>query len=163
MTDSALTAAQAGGVGQTCALLSRPGGRHRPVTVHVAVRRSSSVAATPSRTPAPIIAATICYVSQYPAGTPTNTLTRPADTIMDGVAALPLRVLAVGTDCGCCERHDPAREADRACYLLITVQRRSIGGDRERTRLYRMVDHRALVHARRFRRRLRRYLVQPGR
>jgi uncharacterized paraquat-inducible protein A len=48
--------------------------------------------------------------------------------------------LAVGADRGCCERHDPAREADRLGYLLITVQRGSIGGDRERTRLYRMVE-----------------------
>ena len=145
MTDSALTAAQAGLAScQTCGLLSsaRPSAQTsycpRCGTALV-FRRSHSI----QNTWALIIAATICYVPAniLPVLT-TNTLTSSEpDTIMDGVALLyrsgswPLALIVVVASVMI-----PLGKLIALGYLLSTVQRGSIGGDRERTRLYRMVE-----------------------
>jgi paraquat-inducible protein A len=145
MTGSALTAAQAGLAScRTCGLLSWA---VRPVRTSycprcgtaLVFRRSHSI----QNTWALIIAATICYVPAniLPVLT-TNTLTSSEpDTIMDGVALLyrsgswPLALIVVVASVMI-----PLGKLIALGYLLITVQRGSIGGDRERTRLYRMVE-----------------------
>jgi paraquat-inducible protein A len=145
MTDSALTASQAGLAScQSCGLVSWAG---RPAQTSycprcgtaLVFRRSHSI----QNTWALIIAATICYVPAniLPVLT-TNTLTSSEpDTIMDGVVllyrtgswALALIVLVASVMI-------PLGKLIALGYLLITVQRGSIGSDRERTRLYRMVE-----------------------
>jgi len=145
MTDSALTAAQAGLAScQTCGLLSWAG-PPGPTTycrrcgTAVAFRRSHSI----QKTWALIIAAMICYIPAniLPVLT-TNTLTSSEpDTILDGVALLyrsgswPLALIVVVASVMI-----PLGKLIALGYLLITVQRGSIGSNRERTRLYRMVE-----------------------
>jgi paraquat-inducible protein A len=145
MTDSALTAAQAGLAScRTCGLLSRPAQLARTsycprCGTALASRRRHSI----QNTWALIIAATICYLpaNVLPVLT-TNTLTSSErDTIMDGVVLLyrsgswPLALIVLVASVMI-----PLGKLIALGYLLITVQRDSISSNRERTRLYRMVE-----------------------
>jgi paraquat-inducible protein A len=145
MTDSTATAARMGLAScQTCGLLSRTAAPARTTfcprcgTTLVSRRRNSI-----QNTWALIIAATICY---FPANVlpvlTTNTLaSSEPDTIMGGVALLyrsgswPLALIVLVASVMI-----PLGKLVALGYLLITVQRGSISSNRERSRLYRMVE-----------------------
>jgi paraquat-inducible protein A len=144
MTRSAPTAARAGLVScEACRLLCRPAGPsglgHCPRCGKALVRRHHH---SIQYTWALIIAAAICYV-------PANVLPifvtnafgeAHPDTIMSGVVLLyatgswhlALIVLVASVMV-------PLGKLVALAYLLITVQRGSLGGPRDRTRLYRLV------------------------
>ena len=145
MTATALTAAQAGLVScETCALLSRPADAAEPGYCprcggELAWRRHHSI----QYTWALVIAAAICYVpaNVLPVLTTTALGSADSDTIMGGVLllyntgswSLALVVLVASVMV-------PLGKLIALSYLLITVQRRTATSNRERTRLYRLVE-----------------------
>ena len=145
MTSAALTAAQAGLVScETCSLLSRPVDVAKPGYCprcggELAVRHNNSI----QYTWALVIAAAICYIpaNMLPVLN-TNALGKSEpDTIISGVIFLytsgswPLALIVLVASVMV-----PLGKLVALVYLLITVQRRSIRSNRERTRLYRMVE-----------------------
>jgi paraquat-inducible protein A len=127
----------------TCDLLARPVHPDRPghcprCGEALEFRRAHSI----QYTWALVIAATICYIpaNLLPVLT-TNTLEHSeSDTIMGGVVFLytsgswPLALIVLVASVMV-----PLGKLIALAYLLITVQRGVRGGDRERTRLFRMV------------------------
>ena len=145
MTATALTAAGAGLVScEVCRLLSRPVAAEElgycPRCGHaLASRHHHSI----QYTWALVVAAAIFYIpaNVLPILT-TNALgSSESDTIMSGVILLyttgswelALIVLVASVMV-------PLGKLITLAYLLITVQRRSLGGTRDRTRLYRLVE-----------------------
>jgi paraquat-inducible protein A len=128
----------------TCGLLSRPAagaeeGRCPRCDEEVAFRKPRSI----ERTWAYLIAAVICYI---PANVlPVLTTTTPggaeSDTILQGVILLwsptgwPLSLIVLVASIMI-----PSAKIVAVAYLLITVQRGSIENNRQRVRLYRMVE-----------------------
>ena len=144
MTTAALTAAQAGLVScGTCSLLSRPVDLATPGFCprcggELALRHHNSI----QYTWALVIAAAICYIpaNVLPVLSTTTLGSVDSDTIMGGVVFLytsgswPLALIVLIASVMI-----PLGKLVALAYLLITVQRGSLGGSRERTRLYRMV------------------------
>jgi paraquat-inducible protein A len=145
MTATALTAARAGLIScDACRLLARPATDNAPGYCprcggELSSRRVHSI----QRTWALVIAAAICYV---PANVlpvlHTNTLeSSEPDTIIGGVILLyntgswPLALLVLIASVMV-----PLGKLGVLAYLLITVQRGSLRGTRDRIRLYRLVD-----------------------
>ena len=144
MTAAALTGAQAGLVScETCKLLSRPAHHDHPghcprCGEELEFRRTRSI----QYTWALVIAAIICYIpaNLLPVLTTQTFESSESDTIMGGVVFLytsgswPLALIVLIASVMV-----PLGKLVALAYLLITVQRGMQGGDRERTRLYRMV------------------------
>ncbi len=144
MTATALTAAQAGLLScETCSLLSRPADAAEPghcprCGAELAWRRHHSI----QYTWALVIAAAICYIpaNVLPVLTTTALGSSDSDTIMGGVVLLyttgswPLALIVLIASVMV-----PLGKLAALSYLLITVQRGSITGTRDRTRLYRLV------------------------
>ena len=142
---STLTAAQAGLVScETCDLLSRPAASGEPgycprCGAELASRHHHSI----QYTWALVIAAAICYIpaNVLPVLTTTALGSAEPDTIMGGVILLyttgswPLALIVLVASVMV-----PLGKLIALAYLLITVQRGSITSNRERTRLYRMVE-----------------------
>ena len=142
---TAATAVQAGLVScEACGLLSRPAGGtelgHCPrCGTELVWRRHQSI----QRTWALVIAAAICYIpaNVLPVLTTTALGSTDSDTIMGGVVflytsgswPLALAVLVASVMI-------PLGKLMTLTYLLITVQRGVPGSDRDRTRLYRLVE-----------------------
>src|SRR6266702_4805301 len=140
-----LTAAEARLVScETCALLSRPADAAEPgycprCGAELTWRRHHST----QFTLALVIAAAICYnpANVLPVLTTTALGSADSDTIMGGVALLyatgswPLALIVLVASVMV-----PLGKLVALTYLLITVQRGSITSNRERTRLYRMVE-----------------------
>ena len=145
MTAPARTAARAGLVScETCSLLSRPAHPAEPgycprCGAALAWRRHHSI----QYTWALVIAAAICYIpaNVLPVLTTTALGSVDSDTIMGGVMLLydtgswPLALVVLVASVMV-----PLGKLVALCYLLITVQRGSVSSNRERTRLYRMVE-----------------------
>ena len=145
MTAAALTAAQAGLVScETCALLSRPvdaaePGHCRRCGGKLESRRRHSI----QHTWALVVAAAICYIpaNVLPVLNTTTLGSTDSDTIMGGVALLyttgswPLALIVLIASVMV-----PLGKLIALSYLLISVQRGSIQSNRERTRLYRLVE-----------------------
>ncbi len=145
MTATALTAAQAGLVScETCSLLSRPAEAAEPGYCprcggELAWRRHHSI----QYTWALVIAAAICYIpaNVLPVLTTTALGSADSDTIMGGVVLLyttgswPLALIVLVASVMV-----PLGKLVALTYLLVTVQRGSLGGTGDRTRLYRMVE-----------------------
>jgi paraquat-inducible protein A len=145
VTSSAVTAAQAGLVScETCSLLSQPVNWAEPGYCprcggELASRHHNSL----QYTWALVIAAAICYIpaNMLPVLN-TNALGKSEpDTIISGVIFLytsgswPLALIVLVASVMV-----PMGKLIALAYLLISVQRRSIRSNRERTRLYRMVE-----------------------
>jgi paraquat-inducible protein A len=145
MTPVALTAVQAGLVScETCSLLSRPVALAEPGYCprcggELASRHHNSL----QYTWALVVAAAICYIpaNMLPVLN-TNALGKSEpDTIISGVIFLytsgswPLALIVLVASVMV-----PLGKLVALVYLLITVQRRSIRSNHERTRLYRMVE-----------------------
>jgi paraquat-inducible protein A len=145
VTPSAATAAQAGLVScETCSLLSQPVNWAEPGYCprcggELASRHHNSL----QYTWALVIAAAICYIpaNMLPVLN-TNALGKSEpDTIISGVIFLytsgswPLALIVLVASVMV-----PLGKLVALVYLLITVQRRSIRSNRERTRLYRIVE-----------------------
>ncbi|MTW22110.1 paraquat-inducible protein A [Allochromatium palmeri] len=142
---TALTAAQAGLIGcEHCGLLVQPASTAEPghcprCGSELESRRRRSI----ERTWALVIAATICYIpaNLLPVLGTTTLGSTEYDTIMGGVIFLytsgswPLALIVLIASVMV-----PLGKLVALSYLLISVQRRSPGGNRERTRLYRMVE-----------------------
>ena len=145
MPISTITAAQAGLVScETCALLSRPADAAEPGYCprcggELEWRRHHSI----QYTWALVIAAAICFIpaNVLPVLSTTTLGSVDSDTIMGGVVFLytsgswPLALIVLIASVMI-----PLGKLVALGYLLITVQRGSLGGSRERTRLYRMVE-----------------------
>ena len=145
MNATPLTAAQAGLVScETCALLSRPADAAEPgycprCGAELAWRRPRSI----QYTWALVIAAAICYIpaNVLPVLSTTALGSTDSDTIMGGVVLLyttgswPLALIVLIASVMV-----PLGKLVALSYLLIVVQRRSPGSNRERTRLYRLVE-----------------------
>src|SRR6266511_3371407 len=145
MTATALTAAQAGLVScETCSLLSRPADAAAPgycprCGAELASRHHHSI----QYTWALVIAAAICYIpaNALPLLNTTALGSVDSDTIMGGVVLLyttgswPLALIVLIASVMV-----PLGKLVALTYLLGTVQRGSLGGRRDRTRLYRMVE-----------------------
>jgi paraquat-inducible protein A len=145
MNAAELTAAQAGLVScETCALLTRPVHPEHPghcprCGAELESRRPRSV----QTTWALVIAAAICYIpaNLLPVMNTTALGSTEPDTIMGGVVFLytsgswPLALIVLIASVMV-----PIGKLIALAYLLITVQRGVKGGERERTRLYRMVE-----------------------
>jgi paraquat-inducible protein A len=129
MTAAAATAAQVGLLScEACQLLSRPASAAEPgfcprCGEALEVRHYASI----QTTWALVIAAAVCYI--------------PANTILSGVAFLytsgswPLALIVLVASVMI-----PLGKLVALVYLLVTVQRGSVGSSHERTRLYRMVE-----------------------
>jgi len=145
VTTTELTAAEAGLVScETCSLLTQPATLHDVghcprCGAELESRHHRSI----EQTWALVIAAAICYI---PANLlpvlNTNALGKSEpDTIISGVIFLytsgswPLALIVLIASVMV-----PIGKLVALAYLLITVQRRSIRGHHERTRLYRMVE-----------------------
>jgi paraquat-inducible protein A len=129
---------------QTCGLLSRPAAAEAPgrcprCATQLALRRHDSL----QRTWALIVAAAICYVpaNLLPVLT-TNTLrSSESDTVLGGVIYLytsgswPLALIVLIASVMI-----PVGKLAALAYLLVSVQRGSIKGSRERTRVFRVVE-----------------------
>jgi paraquat-inducible protein A len=140
-----LTAAQAGLVScETCSLLSRPADAAEPgfcprCGAELIGRRHHSI----QYTWALVVAAAICFVpaNVLPVLSTTTLGSTDSDTIMGGVVFLytsgswPLALIVLIASVMI-----PLGKLVALVYLLITVQRGSLGNSRERTRLYRMVE-----------------------
>ncbi len=140
-----LTAAQAGLVScETCGLLARPANEtelgHCPrCGAELDWRHRHSI----QRTWALVIAAAICYIpaNVLPVLGTTTLGSTEDDTILGGVVFLytsgswPLALIVLIASVMV-----PLGKLAALSYLLITVQRRSIASNQERTRLYRMVE-----------------------
>ena len=145
MTAPARTASRAGLVScETCSLLSTPAHPAEPgycprCGTALAWRRHHSI----QYTWALVIAAAICYIpaNVLPVLTTTALGSVDSDTIMGGVMLLydtgswPLALVVLVASVMV-----PLGKLVALCYLLITVQRGSVSSNRERTRLYRMVE-----------------------
>jgi paraquat-inducible protein A len=145
MSTTPLTAAQAGLVScETCALLSRPADPAEPGYCprcggELSWRHHHSI----QYTWALVIAAAICFIpaNVLPVLSSTTLGSVDSDTIMGGVVFLytsgswPLALIVLIASVMI-----PLGKLVALAYLLITVQRGSLGGSRERTRLYRMVE-----------------------
>ena len=145
MAATAITAAQAGLVScETCGLLSRPAAAAKPgycprCGAELEWRRHQSI----QYTWALVIAAAICYIpaNVLPVLSTTTLGSSDSDTIMSGVVFLytsgswPLALIVLVASVMV-----PLGKLIALSYLLITVQRGSLGSSRERTRLYRMVE-----------------------
>jgi len=146
MTTAALTGARAGLVScEICHLLARPVAVAHPgycprCGAELVWRRHHSI----QYTWALVVAAAICYI---PANVlpvmVTNALgSSEPDTIMGGVVLLyktgswPLALVVLVASVMV-----PLGKLIALAYLLITVQRGSLGGTRDRTRLYRLVQY----------------------
>jgi paraquat-inducible protein A len=145
MSELALTAEQAGLVScGTCGLLSRPAQAQQPghcprCGEHLAGRRQHSV----QRTWALVIAAAICYIPAniLPVLTTNTLVSSESDTIMSGVIYLytsgswPLALIVLVASVMI-----PLGKLAALAYLLISVQRGSVANNRDRSRLYRLVE-----------------------
>jgi paraquat-inducible protein A len=141
----AITAAQAGLVScEICHLLTRPAGVADAgfcprCGEELALRRPYSI----QYTWALVIAAAICYIpaNALPVLNTTTLGSSEPDTIMGGVVFLytsgswPLALIVLVASVMV-----PLGKLVALGYLLIAVQRRSMGSNRERTRLYRVVE-----------------------
>ena len=145
MTATVLTAVEAGLVScETCALLSRPveatePGHCRRCGGKLEWRRHRSI----QYTWALVVAAAICYIpaNVLPVLNTTTLGSTDSDTIMGGVALLyttgswPLALIVLIASVMV-----PLGKLIALSYLLISVQRGSIQSNRDRTRLYRLVE-----------------------
>jgi paraquat-inducible protein A len=145
MAETSLTAAQAGLVScETCGLLSRPADVAEPgycprCDAELVWRRHQSI----QYTWAFVIAAAICYIpaNLLPVLSTTTLESSESDTIMGGVIFLftsgswPLALIVLIASVMV-----PLGKLVALTYLLITVQLGSITSNRERTRLYRLVE-----------------------
>jgi paraquat-inducible protein A len=145
MTAGALTAAQAGLVScETCHLLSRPAAPAEPgycpcCGAELVWRKHHSI----QYTWALVIAAAICYIpaNVLPVLTTTALGSTESDTIMGGVVLLyttgswPLALIVLVASVMV-----PLGKLVALSYLLIVAQRGWLGSNRERTRLYRLVE-----------------------
>jgi paraquat-inducible protein A len=141
----AVTAAEAGLVScETCELLSRPVHADEPgycprCGATLEWRRPHSI----QLTWALVVAAAICYIpaNLLPVLNTSALGSTDSDTIMSGVVFLytsgswPLALIVLVASVMV-----PLGKLVALSYLLITVQRGSLGSTRERTRLYRMVQ-----------------------
>ncbi len=139
------TAAEAGLVScETCALLSRPADVAEPGYCprcggELAWRHHLSI----QYTWALVVAAAICYIpaNVLPVFLTTTLGSAEPDTIMSGVVLLyttgswPLALIVLVASVMV-----PLGKLAALAYLLVTVQRGSLGSTRDRTRLYRMVE-----------------------
>jgi paraquat-inducible protein A len=139
-----VTAARAGLVScEACHLLSRPAGAGEPgfcsrCGEKLEIRRHGSIATTWAL----LISAAICYIpaNMLPVLDTTTPQGTEGDTILGGVAFLytsgswPLALMVLIASVMI-----PLGKLVSLAYLLISVQRGSIKGGRERTRLYRLV------------------------
>jgi paraquat-inducible protein A len=142
---TALTAMRAGLAScHTCGLLSRIGAAAQPA--HCPRCGGELMSRHPHAIPhtwALVIAAAICYfpANILPVLTTNTLMSSESDTIMGGVISLyqsgswPLALIVLVASIII-----PLGKLMALAYLLISVQRGSIKGSRERTRLYRMVD-----------------------
>ena len=144
MSVPAVTAAQAGLVScEACRLLARPASPTEPgfcrrCGERLEFRRYGSI----QTTWALIIAAAICYVpaNALPVLNTTTLGVSERDTILGGVAFLyssgswPLALIVLVASVMI-----PLGKLVALVYLLVTVQRGSVTGSHDRTRLYRMV------------------------
>jgi paraquat-inducible protein A len=142
---TALNAAEHGLVScETCGMLVRPASAGEPglcprCGAELTWRRHNAIQSTWAL----VIAAAICYIpaNVLPVLTTTALGSSESDTIMGGVVFLytsgswPLALIVLIASVMV-----PLGKLVALAYLLITVQRRSITSNRERTRLYRMVD-----------------------
>jgi paraquat-inducible protein A len=145
MSKAPTSAAKAGLVCcETCSLVVRPVSRHDPghcprCGSEVEWRRHRSI----ETTWALVIAAAICYLpaNLLPVMETTTLGTAETDTIMGGVVLLwetgswPLALIVLIASVMV-----PLGKLVALSYLLVSVQRGSISGRDERTRLYRMVE-----------------------
>src|SRR5262247_3068159 len=144
MTATALTAAKAGLVScETCRLLSKPAAPGEPgYCPRCGAELSSRHFHSIQYTWALVIAAAICFIpaNVLPVLSTTTLGSVDSDTIMGGVVFLytsgswPLALIVLIASVMI-----PLGKLVALAYLLITVQRGSLGGHRERIRLYRMV------------------------
>ena len=139
------TAAEAGLLScEYCHLLSRPAGTGEPgfcprCGAELSLRRHHSI----QYTWALVIAAAICYVpaNALPVLSTTTLGSTESDTIIGGVVFLytsgswPLALIVLIASVMV-----PLGKLLALAYLLFAVQRRSLGSNRERTRLYRIVE-----------------------
>lgn len=127
-----------------CGLLSRPAtgaqeGRCPRCHARLHFRKPNSI----QRTWALVIAAAICYIpaNLLPVMATTTPFSKSSDTIMEGVVLLwspsswPLSVVVFIASVTI-----PLAKLIALGYLLITVQRGSLKSNRERTRLYRLIE-----------------------
>jgi len=127
-----------------CHLLSRPADPAEPgycprCGAELSWRRHHSI----QYTWALVIAAAICYIpaNALPVLSTTTLGSTDSDTIIGGVVFLytsgswPLALIVLIASVMV-----PLGKLVALAYLLITVQRRSLGSNRERTRLYRIVE-----------------------
>jgi paraquat-inducible protein A len=145
MTATALTAAQTGLVAcETCHLLSRPAHPEHPGHCpRCGAELEFRVVHSLQYTWALVIAAAICYIpaNMLPVLTTTTFGSSESDTIMGGVVFLytsgswPLALIVLVASVMV-----PLGKLVALIYLLIVVQRGSVGDMRQRTRLYRMVE-----------------------
>jgi paraquat-inducible protein A len=145
MTSAPVTAIKAGLLScDTCGLLSQPASAAEPGYCprcgrELESRRHRSI----ERTWALVIAAAICYIpaNMLPVLGTTTLGSTEYDTIMGGVVFLftsgswPLALIVLIASVMV-----PLGKLVALSYLLITVQRGSVQGSRERTRLYRLVE-----------------------
>ena len=128
----------------TCGLLSRPApgkdeGRCPRCDEELVFRKPASL----QRTLAYLIAAAVCYVpaNVLPVMTTITASGRESDTIMQGVVLLwsptgwPLSLIVLFASIMI-----PSAKIVALAYLLITVRRGSIENNRQRIRLYRIVE-----------------------
>jgi len=128
----------------TCGLLSRPApgaeeGRCPRCDEELVFRKPASL----ERTLAYLIAAAVCYVpaNVLPVMTTITASGRESDTIMQGVVLLwsptgwPLSLIVLFASIMI-----PSAKIVALLYLLITVRRGSIENNRQRVRLYRIVE-----------------------
>src|SRR5262245_19808858 len=144
-TAAPLTAAQAGLVScETCGLLARPAHADEPGFCRrcgdaLEFRREHSI----HTTWALVIAAAVCYIpaNALPVLATTALGSSEEDTILGGVVFLytsgswPLALIVLIASVMI-----PLGKLLALAYLLITVQRGSVANNRERIRLYRMVE-----------------------
>jgi paraquat-inducible protein A len=145
LREGALTGMRMGLVScESCSLLSRPFRVAEPGHCprcggELALRRHNAI----QRTWALIIAALICYIPAniLPVMVSTTLVSEEEDTIISGVVLLyetgswPLALIVLIASVMI-----PLTKIGALAYLLITVQRRSIRGQGERLRLYRLVE-----------------------
>ena len=145
MSTTAQSGAQAGLVScETCNLLSRPAQAAQPghcprCGSELEWRRHDSI----QHTWALLIAAAICYIPAniLPVLKTNTAVSSDADTIMSGAIFLytsgswPLALIVLVASVMI-----PLGKLVALAYLLITVQRGSVTSNRDRTRLYRLVE-----------------------
>jgi paraquat-inducible protein A len=145
MMETVLTGARVGLIScETCGLLSRPASAAEPgycprCGAELEWRRRDSI----QRTWALVIAAAVCFIPAniLPVLSTTTLGNSESDTIMGGVVFLytsgswPLALIVLIASVMV-----PLGKLVALSYLLITVQRGSLGSTHERTRLYRLVE-----------------------